>query len=62
MPVQADQDLLAATRQYSQTGEQFITDTAAHAGIEHFEANCEIASERAAELTLGLLKQLATLY
>ena len=108
---QADRDLLAAVRQYSQTtpfpvffgtmvtGEQFITDdkreeinqtyaplsvdmettsiaqvchanavpflsirtitdTAAHAGIEYFEANCEAASERAAEITLGLLKWL----
>ena len=38
-----------------------ITDTAAHAEIENFEANCEAASKRAAEITLGLLERFANL-
>ena len=35
-----------------------MTDTATHRGIENFEQNCEFASERSAEITVGLLKQL----
>ncbi|MBT9776520.1 5'-methylthioadenosine/S-adenosylhomocysteine nucleosidase [Clostridium sp. MCC353] len=33
-----------------------ITDTAAHKGIENFERNCEIASERSAEIVIGILE------
>lgn len=35
-----------------------ITDTASHAGIENFEKNCEKASERSAEIVLGILSLL----
>lgn len=34
-----------------------ITDTAEHMGIENFEQNCETASERAAEIVMGILVQ-----
>ncbi|MDE6999711.1 MAG: hypothetical protein K2P73_05360 [Lachnospiraceae bacterium] len=47
------------------TGEQFIGDekraeinqkyTAEHMGIENFEQNCETASERSAEIVMGIL-------
>lgn len=33
-----------------------ITDTASHMGIENFEKNCEAASERAAEIVMGILR------
>ncbi len=36
-----------------------ITDTAEHKGIENFEKNCETASERAAEIVLGILEELS---
>ena len=32
-----------------------ITDTAGHKGIENFEKNCETASERAAQVVMGIL-------
>ena len=35
-----------------------ITDTAAQRGAENFERNCEIASERSAEIVVGILEQL----
>lgn len=35
-----------------------ITDTASHKGIENFEQNCEAASERSAQIILGILNQL----
>ncbi|MBS6645311.1 MAG: 5'-methylthioadenosine/S-adenosylhomocysteine nucleosidase [Clostridiaceae bacterium] len=35
-----------------------ITDTVAQRGAENFERNCEIASERSAELVVGILEQL----
>ncbi len=34
-----------------------ITDTAAHDGIDSFEQNCAKASEIAADVTMGILKQ-----
>lgn len=34
-----------------------ITDTAEHMGIENFEQNCETASERSAEIVMGILAQ-----
>ncbi len=36
-----------------------ITDTAAHKGIENFERNCETASDKSAEIVLGILAQLS---
>lgn len=33
-----------------------ITDTAEHSGIENFDKNCELASARAAEITIGILE------
>lgn len=35
-----------------------ITDTAVHKGVENFEKNCEIASQKSAEIVLGILDQL----
>ena len=35
-----------------------ITDTATHKGVEHFEQNCKLASERAAKIVIGILQQL----
>lgn len=35
-----------------------ITDTAAHMGIENFEENCQAASEKSAQVVLGILGQL----
>ncbi len=35
-----------------------ITDTVLHKGIENFEKNCEMASERSAKIVLGILQQL----
>ena len=37
-----------------------VTDTADHRGLAHFEQNCAHASARAAEVTLGILAELAT--
>lgn len=36
-----------------------ITDTATHQGLEHFEKNCKAASERSAEVVIGVLDKLA---
>lgn len=36
-----------------------ITDTATHQGLEHFEKNCRAASERSAEVVIGVLDKLA---
>ena len=35
-----------------------ITDTAEHSGIDNFDRNCETASARAAEVTIGILKMI----
>ncbi len=35
-----------------------MTDTAQYKGIENFEKNCEIASQKSAEIVLGILNQL----
>ena len=35
-----------------------ITDTATHKGLEHFEENCIAASERSAEVVIGVLEKL----
>lgn len=35
-----------------------VTDTAAHLGIENFEKNCEEASEKSAQVVLGILERL----
>ena len=36
-----------------------ITDTADHKGIENFDKNCEAASQRSAEVVMGILEQLS---
>lgn len=38
---------------------QSITDTADHKGIENFDKNCEAASQRSAEVVMGILEQLS---
>lgn len=36
-----------------------ITDTAEHKGIGNFDKNCEMASERAAQIVLGILGEIS---